>query len=93
MYVYSVRELFLGMHINLVDNQIIFDPRVPDSIRSNSVPICFHHKFYIAGEPQDSEIFLDPYREKVRVQFRKLPNQHALRPEITSNTYSIDIGS
>ena len=93
MYVYSVRELFLGMHINLVDNQIIFDPRVPDSIRSNSVPICFHHKFYIAGEPQDSEIFLDPYREKVRVQFRNLPNQHALRPEITSNTYSIDIGS
>lgn len=91
MYVYSVRELFLGMHINLVDNRIIFDPRVPDSIRSNSVPIRFHHKFYIAGSPRDSEIILDPYRETVRVEFRNLPNQQAIRPEITSSTYSIDI--
>lgn len=93
MYVYTVRELFLGMHINLVDNQIIFDPHVPDSIRSNSVPIRFHHKFYIAGSPQDSEIVLDPYREKVRVEFRNLPNQQAFRPEITSNSFSIEIGN
>jgi GH15 family glucan-1,4-alpha-glucosidase len=93
MYVYTVRELFLGMHINLVDNQIIFDPHVPDSIRSNSVPIRFHHKFYIAGSPQDSEIVLDPYRETVRVEFRNLPNQQEFRPEITSNTYSIEIGN
>jgi GH15 family glucan-1,4-alpha-glucosidase len=93
MYVYTVRELFLGMHINLVDNQIIFDPHVPDSIRSNSVPIRFHHKFYIAGAPQDSEIVLDPYRETVRVEFRNLPNQQEFRPEITSNTYSIEIGN
>ena len=91
MYVYAVRELFLGMHINLVDNQIIFDPQVPDSIRSNSVPIHFQHKFYIGGSPQDSEIILDPYRETVKVLFRNLPNQQVFRPEITSNTYSIDV--
>ena len=91
MYVYAVRELFLGMRINLVDNQIIFDPKVPDSIRSNSVPIHFQHKFYIEGSPQDSEIILDPYRETVKVLFRNLPNQQAFRPEITSNTYSIDM--
>jgi GH15 family glucan-1,4-alpha-glucosidase len=91
MYVYSVRELFLGMHINLVDNQIIFDPQVPDSIRSNSVPMCFHHKFYIAGSPQDSEIILDPYRERVRVEFRNLPSQQTFRPEVMSSNYSIDI--
>lgn len=91
MYVYAVRELFLGMHINLVDNQIIFDPQVPDSIRSNSVPIRFQHKFYTGGSPQDSEIILDPYRETVKVLFRNLPNQQVFRPEITSNTYSIDM--
>jgi hypothetical protein len=79
------------MHINLVDNQIIFDPQVPDSIRSNSVPMCFHQKFYIAGSPQDSEIILDPYRERVRVEFRNLPNQQAFRPEVMSSNYSIDI--
>jgi len=91
MYVYAVRELFLGMRINLVDNQIIFDPQVPESIRSNSVPIHFQHKFYIGGSPQDSEIVLDPYRETVKVLFRNLPNQQVFRPEITSNTYSIDM--
>jgi amylo-alpha-1,6-glucosidase len=91
MYVYAVRELFLGMRINLVDNQIIFDPKVPDSIRSDSVPIHFQHKFYIEGSPKDSEIILDPYRETVKVLFRNLPNQQAFRPEITSNTYSIDM--
>lgn len=92
MYVYAVRELFLGMNINLIDNQISFDPRVPDSIRSNSVPIRFHHKFHLGGSRQDSEIVLDPYRETVRVEFRNLPNQQVFRPEITSNTYSVDIG-
>jgi len=92
MYVYAVREIFLGMNINLIDNQISFDPRVPDSIRSNSVPIRFHHKFHLGGSRQDSEIVLDPYRETVRVEFRNLPNQQVFRPEITSNTYSVDIG-
>jgi hypothetical protein len=92
MYVYAVHELFLGMNINLIDNQISFDPRVPDSIRSNSVPIRFHHKFHLGGSRQDSEIVLDPYRETVRVEFRNLPNQQVFRPEITSNTYSVDIG-
>lgn len=92
MYVYAVRELFLGMNINLIDNQISFDPRVPDSLRSNSVPIRFHHKFHLGGSRQDSEIVLDPYRETVRVEFRNLPNQQVFRPEITSNTYSVDIG-
>jgi GH15 family glucan-1,4-alpha-glucosidase len=92
MYVYAVRELFLGMNINLIDNQISFDPRVPDSIRSNSVPIRFHHRFHLGGSRQDSEIVLDPYRETVRVEFRNLPNQQVFRPEITSNTYSVDIG-
>lgn len=92
MYVYAVRELFLGMNINLIDNQISFDPRVPDSIRCNSVPIRFHHKFHLGGSRQDSEIVLDPYRETVRVEFRNLPNQQVFHPEITSNTYSVDIG-
>src|ERR687897_940465 len=92
MYVYAVREIFLGMNINLIDNQISFDPRVPDSIRSHSVPIRFHHKFHLGGSRQDSEIVLDPYRETVRVEFRNLPNQQVFRPEITSNTYSVDIG-
>jgi hypothetical protein len=91
MYVYSVRELFLGMHINLIDNQITFDPRVPDSIRSNSVPIHFHHKFHLGGSSQDSEIVLDPYKETVRVEFRNLPNEQTFRPEIKSSTYSVDI--
>ncbi|HZD35730.1 MAG TPA: amylo-alpha-1,6-glucosidase [Nitrososphaeraceae archaeon] len=91
MYVHAVRELFLGMHINLVDNQIIFDPQVPDSIRSNSVPMCFHHKFYVEGSRQDSEIILDPHRETVRLRFMNTENPLGFRPEVMSNTYSVDI--
>jgi glycogen debranching enzyme len=93
MYIYAVRELFLGMHINLVENKIVFDPQVPDSIRSNSVPIRFHHRFYVAGLRRDSEIVLDPHRETVRLQFSNLPNQTVCRPEIMSDTYSVDISN
>lgn len=91
MYVYAVRELFLGMHINFVDNQIIFDPQIPDSIRSNSVPISFRHTFYTMGTPQVSEIILDPYREKIRMHFKNSSGHDAFLPELISNTYSVDI--
>jgi glycogen debranching enzyme len=91
LYVYSVRELLLGMHIDLVDNRIIFDPQIPDSIRSNSVPISIQHTFHTTRKPQVSEIVLDPSREKIKIRLRNSTEHDAFRPKLISNTYSVDI--
>lgn len=88
MYVYAVRELFLGLRINLMENKVILNPQIPDSIRSNAVPIHFQNNLYTNGNPQKTEIIIDPYQEKIRMLFR---NPSGLRPELISDNYSVEI--
>ena len=36
LYVYAFREMILGTRINMVDNKIRFEPKIPDSIAPDS---------------------------------------------------------
>ena len=40
MYVYTIREMMLGMKLNMIDNNIQFEPQIPESLRNNS---CTNH--------------------------------------------------
>ena len=43
MYIYAIREMMLGMKLNMIENKIQFEPQIPESLRNNAVPINFEH--------------------------------------------------
>jgi glycogen debranching enzyme len=89
MYTYALREMMLGMKMNMIENKIHFEPQIPESLRNNSVPIKFEHIFQTAKGFSRFQILVDANSEKISVQFKNMGANKA--PEILSNTYSIDI--
>jgi glycogen debranching enzyme len=43
MYVYTLREMMLGMSMNMIENKIQFEPQFPESLRNNTVPVNFEY--------------------------------------------------
>jgi GH15 family glucan-1,4-alpha-glucosidase len=91
MYIYALCEMVLGMKMNMIENKIIFEPQIPESLRNNSVPINFEHIFRTAEGSSRFQISVDANSEKLSVRFN---NGGAIKvPEILSNTYSININN
>jgi glycogen debranching enzyme len=67
-YVHLVREMMLGMKLNMIENKIQFEPSIPESLRDNSFPINFEHEIYSTEGIQRFKIVVDPrkYRTPVR---------------------------
>ncbi|MFL6325655.1 MAG: hypothetical protein ACJ72C_12995, partial [Nitrososphaeraceae archaeon] len=89
MYVHLVREMMLGMKLNMIENKIQFEPHIPESLRDNSLPINFEHQIPSTEGTQRFKIVVDPSSEKISVIYRNADSK--LRPEIFSNSYSINI--
>jgi glycogen debranching enzyme len=89
MYIYSVSEMMLGMKLNMIDNNIQFEPQIPESLRNNTMPISFEHSIHSTEGRQRFKVVVDPSSEKITVIFGN--RNIKIYPEILSSSYSINI--
>jgi GH15 family glucan-1,4-alpha-glucosidase len=86
MYAYALREMMLGMKVNMINNTIQLEPSIPESLKGASVPIEFEHFVPVNGRVARLEIRVDPYNEKVFAAFK---DSDGKKPEIFSNSYPV----
>jgi len=87
MYAYAVQLMMLGMRMNMVENLIYLEPRIPESLRNNIHPVEFEHSIRNVEQEQRYKFIVDPNHEKITVFLPK--NKVGRAPEILSNSYSI----
>ena len=89
MYIYSISEMMLGMKLNMIDNNIQFEPQIPESLRNNTMPISFEHSIHSTEGRQRFKVVVDPSSEKITVIFGN--RNIKMYPEILSSSYSVNI--
>nr|MDQ4050399.1 hypothetical protein [Thermoproteota archaeon] len=88
MYIHALREMMLGMKINLLGNTISFKPQIAGSLLQEYTHFAFDHNINGRGRFQAA---VDPYNGKLLVT---LKDWQGLRPEFLvdpSSSYSIDV--
>jgi glycogen debranching enzyme len=86
MYVHALREMMLGMKMNMIDNTIQFEPSIPESLKDSSAPVEFEHFVPSNGGIARLQIRVDPHNEKIFAAFK---NAGGKKPEIFSNSYPV----
>ena len=87
MYIYALREMMLGMRIDMTKNRIQFEPQIPESLKNNSVPITFEHTLTSVSEKCRIHVVLDPTRDKLSIKYK----DHELKNiQMLSSTYSVE---
>ena len=92
MYIYALREMMLGMNMNMIENKIQFEPQFPESLRNNTVPVNFEYSIPNTtkeGESNRLQIVVDSNREEIDIGFKSWNLKTT--PEIFSNSYAINI--
>jgi predicted glycogen debranching enzyme len=92
MYVYALREMILGMNMNMIENKIQFEPQIPDSLRNSTVPVNFEYSIPNAtkeGGLNRLQIVVDSNREEIDISFKSWNLKTT--PEIFSKSYAINI--
>lgn len=92
MYIYALREIMLGMSMNLIENKIQIEPQFPDSLRNNTVPVNFEYSIPNTtgeGGPNRLQIVVDSNREEIDIAFKSWNLKTT--PEIFSKSYAINI--
>jgi len=84
MYAYALREMLLGMKVNMIDNTVQLEPSIPESLKAASAPVEFEHYLRNNGKMSKLRIRLDLPREKI---FASFSNAGGKKPEIFSNSY------
>jgi len=88
MYIHALREMMLGMKINLLGNTISFKPQIAGSLLQEYTHFAFDHNINGRGRFQAA---VDPYNGKLLVT---LKDWQGPRPEFLvdpSSSYSIDV--
>jgi glycogen debranching enzyme len=88
MYIYAVREMLLRMKLNMIENEIQFEPQIPESLRNVCRPINFEHIICVKEGTSRLQIIVEPDKEKISVRFKD--NNLKQKPDIFSNSYSVD---
>jgi hypothetical protein len=93
MFIYAIREMMLGMKVNMIKNKIQFEPRIPESLRETSTNIDFEYDICTKqGNKSTFKIMVDPNREKISIKIKNNDDSGInTEPEIFSNTYSINV--
>ena len=86
MYVYALREMMLGMKVNMVDNLIQFEPNIPESLKDALAPVQFEHFIPSRDGTAMLQITVDSHNEKILAAWK---NTGGRRPEIFSNSYPV----
>ena len=89
MYVHAFREMMLGMKVNMIENKIQIEPQIPESLRTNSIPINFKYRLDTIRGRGTIHFIVDPNDDRISVAFNG--GELEVQPEIFSNTYSVNI--
>lgn len=89
MYVHAFREMMLGMKVNMIKNKIQIEPQIPESLRTNSIPINFKYRLDTIRGTGTFHFMVDPNDDRISVAFNG--GELEVQPEIFSNTYSVNI--
>src|SRR5215469_9216767 len=86
----KLREMMLGMSMNMIENKIQFEPQFPESLRNDTVPVNFEYSIPNTGKEQSNrlQIVVNPNREEIDIGFK---SWNLITPEIFSNSYRINI--
>ena len=86
MYIHALREMMLGMKLDMLENKISFKPQIAGSLSQEYTHFAFEHRISGKGRFQAA---VDSYNRKILVT---LKDWHGARPEFFVNSsYSIDV--
>ncbi|MGA9843761.1 MAG: amylo-alpha-1,6-glucosidase [Nitrososphaeraceae archaeon] len=88
MFIYALREMMLGMQIDITKNRIQFEPQIPESLKNNSAPITFEHTLIGADGKCRLYMILDPFRDKLSLSFKGNKPKNI---QLQSSTHSIEV--
>ena len=88
LYVYAFREMMLGTRINMIDNKIRFEPKIPDSIAPDSGTMSFEQQINTSEGPSNLTIAICPGKQSISI---RSSNPGLKLPEFVSDTYSINL--
>jgi glycogen debranching enzyme len=88
MFIYALREMMLGMQIDITKNRIQFEPQIPESLKNNSAPITFEHTLIGADGKCRLYMILDPIRDKLSLSFKGNKPKNI---QLQSSTHSIEV--
>lgn len=86
MYVYALREMMLGLKVNMVDGTIQIEPNIPESLKDASSPIDFEHFIPCNNGTATLRMTVDPHKEKILATWK---NSSSKRPKIFSDSYHV----
>jgi GH15 family glucan-1,4-alpha-glucosidase len=87
MYINALREMMLGMKLDMLENKVSFKPQIAGSLLQEYTHFAFEHSMKGKGRFQAA---VDPYNRKILVT---LKDWHGSRPEflVDSSSYDIDV--
>ena len=87
MYIYALREMMLGMKLDILENKVSFKPQVAGSLLEEYTHFAFEQSVNGKGRLQAS---VDPYNRKILVT---LKDWQGARPEfvVDPSSYNIDV--
>ncbi len=88
MYVYAFREMMLGMKINMTENKVLLEPRIPESLQSVCMPINFEYRISAGKGVGQLKVSIEPAKQRIFATFKS--NNFNPRPDICSDSYSIN---
>jgi glycogen debranching enzyme len=86
MYAYALREMMLGMKVNMIDNTVQFEPNIPESLKDGTEPVDFEHFIHGKDGIAKLQIRIDLHNEKIFTAFKDASGR---RPEIFSNSFPV----
>lgn len=91
MYIYALREMMLGMSMNMIENKIQLEPQFPESLRNNASPVKFEYNLPDIKKEGANRLLIvvDSNREEIDIGFKNWSLNTV--PEIFSNSYAINI--
>jgi len=73
----------------MIENKIQIEPQIPESLRTNSIPINFKYRLDTIRGTGTFHFMVDPNDDRISVAFNG--GELEVQPEIFSNTYSVNI--
>jgi hypothetical protein len=86
MYINALREMMLGMKLDMLENKVSFKPQIAGSLFQEYTHFAFEHSMKGKGRFQAA---VDPYNGKILVT---LKGWHGPKPEfLVDSSYDIDV--
>lgn len=93
MFTHALREMMLGMKVNMLENIIKFEPQIDESIlmldNNNSLPIVFEYSINARDGRGRLQIAVNSYQRKISVMLKEWQGR---RPEfVCRSSYGINV--